>query len=232
MATLLAAVHGRSASASLPPGAMGPAVFLAATPRAEIESAGFGAGLRRLTRVRFSQICRGRVICRHRLARAGGLAVRTVRGPCSPLLPNAEEPVAAASSADAQPVTEHLREPVQQPRFTRLDLNSSALGTRRRHRHFLEDSRRLGHIQAPDPLGGVALVALLAIGINRGLIIHYRLPRAPLDEDRIIIHTSGYRRRACSSVGRAPGLQPGGREFEPPQVHQQVLRRLAQRPFS
>ena len=27
-------------------------------------------------------------------------------------------------------------------------------------------------------------------------------------------------RRACSSVGRAPGLQPGGREFEPPQVHQ------------
>ena len=25
---------------------------------------------------------------------------------------------------------------------------------------------------------------------------------------------------ACSSAGRAPGLQPGGREFEPPQVHQ------------
>ena len=26
--------------------------------------------------------------------------------------------------------------------------------------------------------------------------------------------------RGCSSVGRAPGLQPGGREFEPPQLHQ------------
>ena len=25
---------------------------------------------------------------------------------------------------------------------------------------------------------------------------------------------------ACSSVGRAHGLQPWGREFEPPQVHQ------------
>ena len=32
-------------------------------------------------------------------------------------------------------------------------------------------------------------------------------------------HTEGVTVWACSSAGRAPGLQPGGRRFEPDQVH-------------
>ncbi len=51
-------------------------------------------------------------------------------------------------------------------------------------------------------------------------------PEGLIERSTLIIqHSSEAGRRGCSSIGRAPALQAGGRRFDPDQLHHEQLSR-------